>query len=168
MTLTLDRLIERQAAKLAQHQDGNNLEADQTVFIDPEHRLPPMLLGGTLLPLGLFLYGWTSQYHLHWIAPIIGTSLLGFGLMVTLIPTSTYLMDVYTIYAASASAANLCLKNLFGTVLPLAGPPLYKTLGLGWGNSLLAFLALAFVPIPLILMKFGKQLRSSEKRRLVL
>src|SRR3954468_4347122 len=108
--MTLDRLIKRQAAKLAQFPDSNNRDADQPALIDPEHRLPPMILGGTLLPIGLFMYGWTSQYHVHWIAPIIGTALLGFGLMVTLIPTSTYLMDVYTVYAASATAANLCLK----------------------------------------------------------
>lgn len=36
---------------------------------------------------------------------------------------------------------------------------MYQALGDGWGNSLLAFLALAMVPIPILLIKHGEKIR---------
>jgi len=48
----------------------------------PESRLGPMVAGCWLLPIGLFWYGWSAQAHIHWIMPLIGTGLFGFGLMV--------------------------------------------------------------------------------------
>ena len=54
----------------------------------------------------------------------------------------TYLADAFTIHAASATAANAVLRSLLGALLPLCGLDMYNSLGLGWGNSLLAFIAL--------------------------
>ena len=75
-------------------------------------------------------------------------------------PASTYLVDVFTIYAASAMAANTVLRSLFAAVLPLAGQDMYAALGLGWGNSLLAFIALALMPTPLIFLRYGEKIRT--------
>jgi multidrug resistance protein len=49
----------------------------------PEHRLNPFMavIGGLFLTGGLFLYGWTVQFEVHWIAPAIGSALVGFGLI---------------------------------------------------------------------------------------
>lgn len=69
-------------------------------------------------------------------------------------------------YAASAIAANTELRSLVGALLPLAGPPMYQSLGLGWGNSLLGFLCLVMIPIPIIFYRFGKRLRKMEKLKL--
>lgn len=73
---------------------------------------------------------------------------------------NTYLVDVYTLHAASAMAANTVLRSLFGAFIPLAGQPMYKALGLGWGNSLLGFVAIALIPIPVLFVKYGEALRS--------
>jgi hypothetical protein len=51
-------------------------------------------------------------------------------------------------------------------VLPLAAPKMYSSLGLGWGNSLLAFLALAMVPIPVLLFIYGEKMRGWNTERL--
>lgn len=61
--------------------------------------------------------------------------------------------------AASALAANTILRSIAAGLLPLAGQPLYNRLGLGWGNSLLGFLAILFIPIPWLLYRYGRQLR---------
>ena len=37
---------------------------------------------------------------------------------------------------------------------------MYKALGYGWGNTLIGFLALAFVPAPIFLYKYGERLRA--------
>jgi len=78
-------------------------------------------------------------------------------------PINTYLVDAYTIYAASALAASTVLRSLMGALLPLAGRSMYQTLGLGWGNSLLAFIALAFTPLPFFLLKYGERIRKSKR-----
>ena len=129
----------------------------------PEHRLPPMVLGGLVLPAGLFLYGWTAQAHLPWIVPVIGTSLLGFGLLLTTIPAFGYLVDAFPLYSASAVAASIITRCVTGSFLPLAGPALYAHLGVGWGNSLLGFTALVLIPVPILLMKYGERIRTSKR-----
>ncbi|KAI1135734.1 bicyclomycin resistance protein [Hypoxylon sp. FL0543] len=132
----------------------------------PEQRLPPVVFGGFILPFGLFMYGWTTEFHVQYMAPIVATGILGAGLVATMIPVRSYLVDAFGIYSASAIAGSAVVRNLGGTFVPLAGPPLYKRLGLGWGNSVLGFIALAFLPAPLLLMKYGRTLRAIDKRKL--
>jgi len=76
---------------------------------------------------------------------------------------STYLVDAFTSHAASAMAANTVLRSTFGAVLPLAGPKMYAVLGLGWGNSLLAFIALAMCPLPWVFLKYGERIRTHPR-----
>lgn len=134
--------------------------------IQPESRLAPLMVGVLFVPAGLFWYGWTAEYKVHWIVPIIGTSLVGIGVNSVWIPVQAYLIDTFTIYAASALAANTVVRSAFGVVVPLAGQPLYDRLGLGWGNSLLGFIALATVPLTWLLMKYGERIRLDPRFQL--
>lgn len=54
------------------------------------------------------------------------------------------------------------MESVLTVVLPLGGPPLYARLGLGWGNSLLAFVALVFAPLPVFILKYGENIREAE------
>jgi len=71
-----------------------------------------------------------------------------------------YLIDAYTLHAASAIAGVVILRSLFGSFVPLAAFPLYRNLGLGWGNSLLGFIALALAPTPILFVRYGERLRA--------
>jgi hypothetical protein len=51
----------------------------------PEYRLAPSVLGGILSPVGLFWYGWTTNANIHWIVPMIGSSLIGLGNSLTFV-----------------------------------------------------------------------------------
>jgi hypothetical protein len=77
-----------------------------------------------------------------------------------------YLIDAFTIFAASALGATTVARSIMAAVLPLAAPKMYAALGLGWGNSLLAFLALACIPVPWALMKYGETMRQWNGKRL--
>lgn len=125
----------------------------------PEYRLIPLEWSSLSLPVGLFLYGWTIQYQVHWIVPLIGTAIYGFGQLAVFLCIMSYLIDAFGMYAASALAANIVVRSIFGAVLPLAGARMYTVLGYGWGNSLLGFIALALVPIPILLNRHGETLR---------
>jgi len=136
------------------------LAAKNGGVMKPEFRLPPMIPAGFAIPIGLFVYGWTARYAVHYIVPIIGTAFVGLGLITTFMPVMTYLIDAYTIYSASVIAANTVLRSLLGALLPLAGPKMYAALGLGWGNSLLGFIALAMIPLPVIFWRYGERIRN--------
>ncbi|KAK8075489.1 Major facilitator superfamily domain- general substrate transporter [Apiospora hydei] len=126
----------------------------------PEDRLILMKWVGTICPLGMFLYGWMAYYHVHWIVPIIGTFIVGVGALVVITPGQIYLVDAFGARgAASALAANLLIRCLFGAFLDLAADPLYHHLNVGWGNSVLAFITLAFTPVPWLFCRFGEALR---------
>lgn len=144
---TSDRVM----ARLAKKNGGD---------IKPEYRLPLLMYAGPFIPVGLFIYGWTAQYEVQWAVPLVGTMFVGIGLIACFMCINTYLVDTFTLYAASAMAANTILRSIFGGVFPLFGLQMYDGLGLGWGNSLLAFLALAMCPIPWFFYHYGKRIRT--------
>ena len=131
----------------------------------PEHRLMLRLTvpGAISLPIGVFVYGWTTYYKVHWIVPIIFTSTIGLGNLTAMMTIQTYLIDAFTVHAASAIAANTILRSIFGAFLPLAGRDMYDALGLGWGNSLLGFLALAVIPVPILFRVYGERIRTNPR-----
>lgn len=129
----------------------------------PESRLLPMMVGCWFLPVGLFWYGWSAEAGVHWIVPILGTGVFAVGLMSIFMAASTYLVDSYLRYAASVTAANTALRSLLGALLPLAGPSMYEKLGLGWGNSLLAFISLAMCAVPFFFWKYGEKVRTHPR-----
>lgn len=63
-SIVSDRYMKSQAEK-----EGQGMK--------PEYRLIVLPLGAIILPIGFFIYGWTAQYHVHWIVPIIGTAIIG-------------------------------------------------------------------------------------------
>ncbi|KAJ5856577.1 uncharacterized protein N7529_010521 [Penicillium soppii] len=130
----------------------------------PEDRLPMYLTipGSLAIPAGLFLYGWSTDKVVHWIVPEIGNAVIGFGMITILMCVQTYLVDAFLAHAASAVAACTVLRSLLGALLPLCGLQIYEKLGLGWGNSLLAFLALAMAPIPILFETWGEKLRTRK------
>ncbi|KAK9427602.1 major facilitator superfamily domain-containing protein [Lipomyces doorenjongii] len=129
----------------------------------PEYRVPLMVPGSMLVPVGLFWYGWSAQMHTHWIVPDIGVGIFAIGNIVAFQCIQTYLVDAYTRYAASALAAATVLRSLAGFGFPLFAPTMYKALDYGWGNSVLAFVGIVLgVPAPLLLWRFGEPLRQKS------
>ncbi|RFU29474.1 hypothetical protein B7463_g6870, partial [Scytalidium lignicola] len=126
----------------------------------PEFRVPLMIPGAILVPVGLFWYGWCAQAHTHWILPNIGASLFCAGVIIGFQCIQTYIVDAYPRYAASAVGAATVLRSLAGFGFPLFAPYMYAKLHYGWGNSLLGFLGIALgFPAPFLLWKYGEAMR---------
>ncbi|KAM0252872.1 hypothetical protein ACHAQJ_007502 [Trichoderma viride] len=130
---------------------------------EPEFRLPSAIVGSVLVPIGIFMFGWTTYASVHWIVPIIGSAIFGVGNMFVFMGVFTFLVDAYPTYAASALAANAFVRCSFAAVFPLFGTQMYKKLGDQWASSLLAFLTLAMMPFPYIFFKYGKKIRSNSR-----
>jgi hypothetical protein len=39
---------------------------------------------------------------------------------------------------------------------------MYEALGLGWGNSVLGFVAVAFIPLPFLFYLYGERIRNAK------
>ncbi|KAF2222840.1 major facilitator superfamily domain-containing protein [Elsinoe ampelina] len=129
----------------------------------PEFRVPLMLPGGLLVPVGLALYGWSAHYRLHWIIPNIGVGIFACGLIIGFQCAQSYVVDSYTRYAASATGAAAFLRTMAGFSFPLFAPAMYARMGLHWGNTMLAIISLIMgVAAPIFLWKRGEWLRSKS------
>lgn len=127
--------------------------------IKPEYRLSPLPFAVLCMAFGLLAYGWTAYYRIHWIVPIIGTVFIGIGQLVLYLAVQMYLVDTFTVYAASAIASFTVVRSVAGAVLPLCGLKLYDTFGIGWGNTVLAAVCLPLVPVAILMIKYGESLR---------
>ncbi|KAF9247174.1 multidrug resistance protein 4 [Melanogaster broomeanus] len=126
----------------------------------PEMRVPALIFGSFFLPIGLLWYGWSAQARVHWIMPIIGTAIFGFGVMTTALPIQLYLVDTFK-YAASALAAASVFRSVLGFIFPMFGADMYAKLGYGGGNSLLAGLAIVIgIPFPVWIYFAGERIRA--------
>ncbi|RYP09850.1 hypothetical protein DL765_008318 [Monosporascus sp. GIB2] len=144
----MDLLYRRMVARSA---DGEH---------QPEFRLPLVIPGAALAPLGLFLYGWTSQYRVHWAAVDAGIFVFMFGIQIAGMPMQAYVMDAYPDHTSSALSASQFPRSLAAFLFPLFAPSMYAALGYGWGNTTIAFVGL-FLGIlsPSLLWIFGPRLR---------
>ncbi|RFU29946.1 hypothetical protein B7463_g6396, partial [Scytalidium lignicola] len=130
---------------------------------EPEYRLPPAIAGAVLVPIGLFMFAWTTYPSVHWIVPIVGSAIFGMGTILVFTGIFTFLVDAYPLYAASSLAANSFARSSFGAAFPLFGVQMYHKLGDQWASSLLAFLTVAMMPFPYLFFKYGKQLRGKSR-----
>ncbi|KAK8055208.1 hypothetical protein PG993_000435 [Apiospora rasikravindrae] len=131
--------------------------------LKPEWRLPPAFIGSLTIPICLFWFGWTSRPEIHWIVPIIGTAWFSIGTFLLFNCVMNYLSDAYPEYIASVLAGNDLLRSGFGAGFPLFARAMYDYLGVAWASSTLAFISVAFIPIPFFLFKYGETLRHKSK-----
>lgn len=126
----------------------------------PEARLPPMMLGSVFFAAGLFIFAWTGAARVHWIAPVIGATLVGVGFFTIFQAALNYLIDTFQRYGASAIAANTFLRSVFAGGFPLFITPMLHSLGVGWGVSIFGFFAVVLTPIPYLFFVYGKRIRA--------
>lgn len=149
----------------------------------PEARMYQARFGAFLLPISFFWwvdrlqsqrgkltincrFAWCSYSSVHWIVPIIASSLFGAGIYIVVLGILNYVVDSYQSYSASALAGVILIRNTVGAGFvspiplmpdkevsltafskPLFGKQMYTTLGYEWAGSLLGFLSLLFIPI---------------------
>jgi hypothetical protein len=129
----------------------------------PEDRLPPSIIGAIALLVGMFAFSWTNSPSIHWSASIILSAPFGFGCVLVFISCISYLLDPYTIYAASVLAAGAMLRAFFGAAFTLFTEQMFHNIGIHWASSIPAFLTVACLPFPFVMYKYGASLRMKCK-----
>jgi hypothetical protein len=98
----------------------------------PEDRLPPMILGAAVLPLGLLWFTATCSPHggqvLFWLQVCAGVP-IGTGIQIITLQSLAYVLDIYTVSANSAISGTVVVRSLLGGLFPLIAVPMYQNLG---------------------------------------
>jgi hypothetical protein len=128
-----------------------------------EARLIPMMLSCWFIPVGLFIFAWTSYPELSWAGPAMGGFPVGFGFIFLYNSANNYLVDSYQHQAASALAAKTFIRSLWGAAVVLFTEQMYDRLGDQWASTFLAFLSLACCAIPFLFWMYGAKIRERSK-----
>ncbi|KAL4802482.1 major facilitator superfamily domain-containing protein [Aspergillus unguis] len=151
---SVDRLVQTKPSLRIRN---NNTESGAV----PELKLYTAMFGSLVLPIGLFIFAWTSRPSVHWIVPILAQGMTFLGSMLIYIPCNFYMLDVYgSKYGASASGASSLTRYTLSTAFPLFVPQMYDALGVDWATSLLGFLAVVMAPIPWLFFYKGPGFRA--------
>jgi DHA1 family multidrug resistance protein-like MFS transporter len=129
----------------------------------PERCLIPALFVAFLLPIGLFMFGWTAKSSIPWIVSMIGIGIYSYGVFILLQCVFVYIPLSYPQYSASLFAGNDFVRSSLAAGSILFARPLYLNLGIGQGMSLLAGLTCGCVGGIFVLYFFGAKLRARSK-----
>ncbi|ODV80927.1 multidrug resistance protein 7 [Suhomyces tanzawaensis NRRL Y-17324] len=137
-------------------------------MVVPEVFIPVAIIGGTLMPIGTFIFGWTVAKDLHWIGSLIGAAIFAAGAFLIFQTLFNYLGMSFYRYLASVFAGNDLFRSVIAGVFPLFGHALFNNLktdrfAVGWGSSILGFLTLAMLAIPILFYLNGPKLRARSK-----
>lgn len=128
-----------------------------------ESRLVPALFCSFGPPIGLFLFAWTANPSIHWIASVIGITIYGATVFVVMQCIFVYVPLSYPQYAASLFAGNDFFRSALACGSILFARPLFINLGVGRGVSLLAGLSTLGIIGMFTLYFVGAKLRSRSK-----
>jgi hypothetical protein len=125
----------------------------------PESRLYFVCVQGLLLPIGLFIFGWTCRSDIHWIAPTIGIGTASAGIFFVYLAVFNYLADAYGQWASSAIAAQSFCRNAMGGCFPLVTQQMYIGMTYQGASSLLGGIAVILSITPWVLVLYGHKIR---------
>ncbi|KAM0719048.1 hypothetical protein Q7P37_004953 [Cladosporium fusiforme] len=128
-----------------------------------ERRLVPALYSSFLLPIGLFIFAWTSDGEIHWIVSIIGVFLFTIGIFILFQVVFVYLPMVYPQYAASLFAGNDFARSSLAFAAVLFSRPMFLGMGIGPGVSLLGALTAVCIVGIFVLYFYGESLRARSR-----
>ncbi|KAG8629489.1 hypothetical protein KVT40_003354 [Elsinoe batatas] len=128
-----------------------------------EVRLYPMMMSCWFIPIGLFIFAWTSYPALTWVGPALGGFPVGFGFIFLYNAANNYLVDSYQHQAASALAAKTFIRSFWGASVVLFTGQMYERLGYQWASTLLAFIGLACCAIPYVFFFKGAAIRKHSR-----
>lgn len=130
---------------------------------EQEHRLVPAIVGSFLLPIGLFLFAWTSDSNIHWSVALVGVGIFCIGHFWTMQSIFIYIPFSYPQYAASLFAGNSVMRSATACASVIFARPLFINLGVHKGVSVLAGLSVMGIFGTTTIYIFGKQLRARSK-----
>lgn len=133
-------------------------------FLPPEARLPSAVFGAIIMPLAWLWFAFTCYpSSIPWIVPMLATVPFAAGMVLVFLAVQNYLVDAYLPTAACVIAAATVIRSLIGVILPLFTNDMYSALGPRWAGVLIAGLGFVFIPVPMVLIRYGRRIRRMTK-----
>lgn len=111
-------------------------------FTSPQARLSyNIVLAVLLIPIGLLLQGWCSQYHVVWPVILVGTFFLGISAMLIMGSIASYLTDELDGSSKGVALNNLC-RQTCSSIACFTANKAVKGLGIGNFSVLLSVVGL--------------------------
>ncbi|KAI0016089.1 polyamine transporter 4 [Xylariomycetidae sp. FL0641] len=136
--------------------------------VSPEARLWWLRYVILLEPIGLIGFAWTSlgPPRVHWIAPMIFSSLVGIANYSIYQSSIDYTVAAYGVYVASATGGNDFARDFLSGIAAIYSAPMYEGFGkysVEWASTLLAIVAV-FVTTPVFYFyNHGAEIRKRSK-----
>ncbi|KAK6197540.1 multidrug resistance [Scheffersomyces amazonensis] len=136
--------------------------------VAPELFIPLAAVGGICMPVGIFIFGWTSAADLPWIAPLIGGAIYAAGAFLIFQTLFNYLGMSFWRYLASVFAGNDLFRSVIAGVFPLFGRALFDNLKterfpVAYGSTILGCITILMLLIPVLFYVNGPKLRARSK-----
>lgn len=140
--------------------------------VQPESRLNGLLWTAPLLPIGLFIFAWTSLGPDHsppipWIAPMIASGAIGVANAAIYMSTIDFMIAAYGPYAASATGGNALARDALSGIAAWYSTPFYEYFAepntLSYPSTILACIATVFVIPVYIFYIYGERIREKSK-----
>ena len=129
----------------------------------PEGRLYFACIESSLMPIGMFWFGWTSFSSIPWIVPALAVGCATIGIFSIYLAVFNYLADVYHRFASSALAAQSFCRNMMAGVFPLVTSQMFHRLSTPGASSLLGGVGAFLTVVPWVLVFFGPRIRARSK-----
>ncbi|KAF9640739.1 putative major facilitator superfamily protein [Lasiodiplodia theobromae] len=134
--------------------------------VPPESRIFLQIIGYVATAIGLIMFGWLCQEHVHPAAVLFASAVAAFGMSWVLVTSTSYLTESSPPHAARMVALAGLLRNIGAAIAAAVIHPLIQAMGYGWCYTGLAFLVLACVAGVFYLRKTGSKYRAGLQERM--
>ncbi|CAK97142.1 hypothetical protein CBS63078_8300 [Aspergillus niger] len=131
--------------------------------VPPEARIWPGLFATWLIPIGLYIFAWTSSPSIHWIVSLVGIAISMCGVFIITQCMFIYLPFTYPRYAGSLFAANGFARSLLAGASILFSRLMFQGIKVSGGVTLLASLSVFCIVGMFLLYFFGARLRERSR-----
>ncbi|KAF7317662.1 MFS domain-containing protein [Mycena kentingensis (nom. inval.)] len=130
----------------------------------PEARLFFACASATVFPFGMGIFAASCNTNpVPWPVLALGFAIAVWCVFGIYVSIYAYLTDCYGPYASSALAAQSMLRNIAATVFPLFIQHMFDELGYLRANAVFAAISVVLVPIPYVLLFYGKRIRARSE-----
>lgn len=132
---------------------------------EPEQRLWPLLLSGTMATAGLITWGVGAYYGVSWVGLCFGLGMLTFGVVTGGSIAISYNVDCFKELGGESMISVIIIRNTLGFGFSYAITPWYTNQGLKNCFIAAGFVSLACTFSFLLMIVFGKNLRRFSREK---
>ncbi|KEY68951.1 hypothetical protein S7711_04616 [Stachybotrys chartarum IBT 7711] len=135
----IDRIMAHEAKKANRYDENGRL-----IYLPEDRMRENMWLANSVYPLSLLVYGWTVQYGVQFMVPLISLFLFGASSMLVFSAATTMLTEFVRKKSSAGVAINNFVRNIFSCLGVVVAAPWVHAIGAGWVFTTICIFSLIF------------------------